>query len=124
MNSVDVRRIYEEKMNDVIRLRTKSEIQISTLIAHLYKLPEDLFERMQPAIDKLPEQIKDKINSRQEVTLKDFVPSLYDLETRDRKSHAQEIFRANEFIDAWEELRTQNDEEIAKCLLELKDKNL
>lgn len=124
MNSVDVRRIYEEKMNNVIRLRTKAEIQISTLITHLYKLPDDLREKFQPAVDKLPEHISVKINNNEEVTLKDFAPSLYELETRDRKRHATEVFKVNEFIDAWEDLRRWNDEEIAKCMLELRDKNL
>lgn len=124
MNSVDVRRIYEEKMNNVIRLRTKAEIQISTLITHLYKLPDDLREKFQPAVDKLPEHISVKINNNEEVTLRDFAPSLYELETRDRKRHATEVFKVNEFIDAWEDLRRWNDEEIAKCMLELRDKNL
>lgn len=124
MSSVDVRKMYEESMNNLIKQRTKAEMQISSLIYNLYKLPEDLFERMKPAIEALPQDVSVKIMSREEVMLKDFVPTLYDLEHRDRKAHAQQIYETNKFIKAWEELRVQNDEEIAKCLLELKDKNL
>ena len=124
MPDIDYRKQYEEYINNLIRRRTKSEIEISKLMLALYKLPEDLFDKMVPAINDLPEHIKAKVMAREEATLKDFVPSLYNLETRDRKSHAQEVYRVNQFIQAWEACRKENDEEIGKCLLELKDRNL
>lgn len=124
MPTVDYRKQYDEVVSNLIRRRTRSEIEITKLIQSLYKLPEDLFDKMKPAIIELPENVSSKIFKCEEVTLKDFVPTLYDLETRDRKRHAEEIFIVNRFIKAWEAMRQENDEEVGRCLLELKDRNL
>lgn len=120
----DTREKYNRRVGAFIKSRTHSEMEITRLSLNIYKLPAEFFEMIVPAINELPEEVKAKIMAREPITFEDFAPAHYNLEKRDRKKMAEELYVVNKFIRAWEKIRKDNDEENDRCESELEALNL
>lgn len=101
--------IYNQLRDQFIQTRTKQEQIILSLATYVRKAPHELVEQL-PPIDH-------------EFTLKGFIPALYEDEV-DRKAYAQQLYKCNEYIDAWNKLVDQNDAEAAAILEEMKKKGV
>lgn len=101
--------VYNQLRDEFIRSRTKQEQIIAELAANIEKAPAEVKESL-PKIDH-------------EISLRGFIPALYE-EDVDRKAYAEQLYKCNEFINAWNALVDQNRAEAAAILAEMRKKGI
>ena len=107
MNNPEV--LYNQLRDQFIQARTKQEQIILNLAQYIRKAPKELLAEL-PPIDH-------------EITLKGFIPALYEDEVN-RKAYAQQLYKCNAFIDAWNKLVDKNDAEAAAILEEMRQRGV
>lgn len=101
--------IYKQLRDNFISDRTKLEAIMNNLASYIEKMPDELKSRLE-----MPDH---------PITLKDFIPALYEDEVN-RKAYAEQSYKCNKFIDSYNALVDENDAEAAKILEELKKRTL
>lgn len=104
----DIEVVYSQLRDNFIMDRTRQEAILKNIADNIAKMPEELKARIE-----MPDH---------PITLKDFIPVLYDEDSNDRKAYAEQFYRCNKFIDSYNALVDENDAEAVKILAELREK--